>query len=187
LLLLELYSTEELNGAKQSRGAPVVNTHNVITYRNGLALCLLPFLFRFKFSKKKGMFPYIGLAKIPDPNVSDSTIAHRMIPTFFERFYTTECILEHISNCLADRKLSYNATVSFLKYNRPAKFQNDPEEFLYNCFDETTGKFTKGCVAWLLYKVGWFWLCFGCVLVWCGLVFVFLSCSNGFSLKRLGF
>jgi hypothetical protein len=40
------------------------------------------------------------------------------------------------------------------QYNRPEKFKDDPEEFLYYCFDETTGKFTKGCVAWLLYKVG---------------------------------
>ncbi len=35
LLVEKLYIAQELNGAKQQSGAPLVNTHNVITYRNG--------------------------------------------------------------------------------------------------------------------------------------------------------
>lgn len=104
VLIEKLYILQELNGAK---GNALVNTHNVITFRNGF-------------------FPYIGIAKVPDPNMSDSTVSHKLIPTFFERLYTTEAVMEHILLCLADRKLSYNATVSFLKYNRPEKFKDDP-------------------------------------------------------------
>ncbi len=55
---------------------------------------------------------------------------------------------------LDERKLNYNAVVSYLQYNRPVLFAGDAEEFLFNCFD-ANGKFTRSAAAWMLWKVWW--------------------------------
>ncbi len=51
------------------------------------------------------------------------------------------------------RKLHYNSVVSFLQYNRPSKFRDDQEGFLYSCFD-AEGKFSKAAIVWLLFQFG---------------------------------
>ena len=75
------------------------------------------------------------------------------IPAFHSKYYHIECILNRILKALNEppRKLHYNSVVSFLRYNRPLKFQSSQEEFLYHCFD-LEGNFTKGAVAWMLFR-----------------------------------
>ncbi len=57
------------------------------------------------------------------------------VSTFFLRFYDVKSIIDSVQYSLNDRKVSYNAIVSFLQYNRPASF-TDSDEFLYHCFDD---------------------------------------------------
>lgn len=132
LMVEKMYHAQELLGAK----GDVVNTHNVIGYRNPIA-------------------EYVGLSRIPDPDTYDNGNAPPMVPTFFERFYTVDSVCNIIAQALNEppRKLNYNSVVTFLQYNRPDRFKADPEEFLYSCFDEE-GNFTRGAIMWMLYKMG---------------------------------
>jgi hypothetical protein len=121
--------------AQQQHGSGEVNTHSVVGYRNA-------------------MHKFVGLARIPDPDCPDIAVAVEYVPTFFARFYDMQSILGAIHFALNDRKIAYNAVVSFLQYNRPQTFP-DAEDFLYHCFDDE-GKFTRGAAAWLLFKIGVF-------------------------------
>jgi hypothetical protein len=86
--------------------------------------------------------------------MSDNNSAIQMVPVFFARFYHVSTVLDVVLAALNDppRRLNYEATVSFLQYNRPPSFA-DAEDFLYHCFDDN-GKFTRGAAAWLLHKSG---------------------------------
>lgn len=130
-----LYITHQLPGRKASSTA-VANTHYIICYRNAI-------------------HDKIGLKFIPDPNMQPIEAAKPMVGTFFERFYHVDVMIACILKALNEppRRLHYNSIVSFLQYNRPERFGNDQDEFLFHCFDEN-GAFTKGAVAWMLYKIG---------------------------------
>ena len=112
-----------------------MNSHNLAGYRLAIA-------------------DEIGLKVIPDPDTYKNTNAVRYVDDFFKRFYNIEVVVECIYNALNSppRKLPYNSVLSYLKYNRPLKFGDDAEEFLFHCFDEC-GNFTRGTVCWLLYKM----------------------------------
>lgn len=133
-----LYHAQALKGAKSSANSPAINTHNLIVYRNGI-------------------HKEIGLKYVPDPNMTDTNVAVPYIETFFERFYHLQCIMECVHRAVNEppRKLNYNTVVSYLQYHRPEKFGTDAEEFLFHCFD-TSGLFTRGAVAWMLYQMGIF-------------------------------
>lgn len=137
LCVESLYIVSMLKGKRSTNNLPTVNTHNVIGYRNGMAAD-------------------VGLDRIPDPNIGgDNAQAKTYLPHFFERFYHVQVVIDCVARALNEepRKLNYNSIVSYLQYNRPEKFGEDVEEFLYHCFD-VNGKFTNGCVAWLLYRMG---------------------------------
>jgi hypothetical protein len=55
---------EHLLVAHIQNGSTDVNTHNVVCYRNNIG-------------------PFIGLARIPDPDMNDNQLARQMTPTFF--------------------------------------------------------------------------------------------------------
>ncbi len=126
---------EHLYVAHAQNGNTDVNTHNVVGYRNAIG-------------------PFVGLSRIPDPDMGDNASAVQMVPAFFARFYHVGTVLNVVLAALNDppRRLNYEATVSFLQYNRPSSF-SDAEDFLYHCFDDD-GKFTRGAAAWLLHKSG---------------------------------
>ncbi len=115
----------------------------------------------------------IGLDVVPDPDTSNSSIvsfsvaslanSHIVfvlqspfyVDTFFERFYTVECVLACVRKAITDRKLPYNSVVSYLQYHRPPMFSasNLQEEFLYHCFD-AEGRLTEGALVWMLHQMG---------------------------------
>jgi len=130
LCIEALYCAQELRGNKS------LNSHPLMGYRNPIA-------------------KQIGLDVVPDPDTSNSSVSPHYVETFFERFYTVECVLGCIRSAIADRKLSYNSVVSYLQYHRPPKFAAShlQEEFLYHCFDEE-GRLTQGALVWMLHQMG---------------------------------
>ncbi len=87
--------------------------------------------------------------------MSDMAMGLAYVEVYFERFYHIQTILDAILRALNDvpRRLVYASAIAFLQYNRPERFGTDAEEFLFHCFD-TNGKFTVGCAAWLLLRMG---------------------------------
>ena len=133
LLVEKMYHAQELDDPV---GAVQLNTHNLIAYRNPLAR-------------------YVGLATIPDPDMTMNSTAATMVPHFFQRFYSVDIMIDAIAQALNEppRRINYDAIIGFLKYNRPEEEFPDPEEFMWHLFDEE-GNFTRGVVAWILYKMG---------------------------------
>jgi len=124
----QLYRAQHLNGAKS------LNSHGLVGYRNELS-------------------SFIGLPMIPDQHAGKFPAALRYKEVFFERFYTVDVVLDATLKALKDHSLNYNATVAFLQYNRPSlKRLDDPEEFLYHCFDFETGAFLRETAAYILWK-----------------------------------
>lgn len=133
-------SIENLYRAQYLKGANSLNSHGLVGYRNEIA-------------------EKIGLEKIPDMHAGSKPVAHQYVDCFFERFYHVDTMIDKVIwalNSSVPRKLDYNNVVAFLRYNRPSleRFQKDPEEFLFHCFDPKTGEFTRSAVAYLLWKAG---------------------------------
>ena len=122
----DLYRAQYLNGAKS------LNSHGLVGYRNEIC-------------------DQIGLVKIPDLHASTYPVAHSYVNMYYQRFYTVETLVERVWRALNERKIHYASVVAFLQYNRPIKFVDDAEEFLFHCFN-SAGLFTRQTAAYLLWK-----------------------------------
>lgn len=131
-----LYRHHRLGG---QTGPGSLNSHPLVGYRNAIASA-------------------IGVPVIPDQHTLPDTSAKNMVDVFFAKFYSAPYVMQRLGQALNShpRKVSYNAAIAWLRYNRPtSKFPHpsDQEEFLYCCFD-AQGQFSQQCLGWILYKLG---------------------------------
>lgn len=111
----------------------------------------------------------LGLVRIPDPNsmfhvpkISEFAFRKEQERLFFSQYYTENTVIKAVFDALnrKPRKLSYNMTVDWFRYNRPSCY-SDSEEWLYAIYDDD-GFFTAQAICYMLYrldilKLNWFY------------------------------
>lgn len=112
-----------------------VNSHSIVPYRNTI-------------------HDKVGLDRIPDEYARDYKKENLWnVETFYSHFYHIDRIIKTVHFAINEKKVKYESVLNFLKEKRPKRFGSG-EDFLYEVFEEDSGKFTVESTVFILAKMG---------------------------------